>query len=396
MNSKKAKDFISSNLKILFLSIAIGLFACAISIFAFSSPGSNQPPNGNPIFWLLSGTSMYYTAGNVGIGTASPAATLDVGGTGSQKIPVGTTAQRPSTPVAGMIRFNTDNTNLEFYNGSKWSIVLGDCSASGGVVTKVNGYCVHTFTTSGTFTVANAGNVEILVVAGGGGGGGSQAGYQAGGGGGAGGLVYNSSFAVTSQTYTVTVGAGGAGGIAAGSASPGSNSVFGSITAIGGGIGGTAAGSPTYGGNGGSGGGAQYYGSGQNLYGLGTSGQGYNGGASSANLAGNGAGGGGGAGGAGSSGTTSAGGNGGIGVQLSITGTPTYYAGGGGGAGVSGSTNAGSGGLGGGGAGVYNSGTGVSGTPNTGGGGGGGSFNASLNGGAGGSGIVVIRYPLGQ
>ncbi len=80
MNSKKAKAFISNNLKVLFLSIAIGLFACAISIFAFSSPGSNQPPNGNPIFWLLSGTSMYYTAGNVGIGTNSPGEKLEVNG----------------------------------------------------------------------------------------------------------------------------------------------------------------------------------------------------------------------------------------------------------------------------------------------------------------------------
>ncbi len=80
MKFKSVRSFISSNLKVLFLSIAIGLFTCAISIFAFSSPGSNQPPSGNPIFWLLSGTSMYYTGGNVGIGTASPVGTLDVNG----------------------------------------------------------------------------------------------------------------------------------------------------------------------------------------------------------------------------------------------------------------------------------------------------------------------------
>ncbi len=79
MNLKSAKIFLSLNLKILFLSIAIGLFACAISIFAFSSPGSNQPPNGNPNFWLLNGTSTYYSNGNVGIGTNSPGMNLQVG-----------------------------------------------------------------------------------------------------------------------------------------------------------------------------------------------------------------------------------------------------------------------------------------------------------------------------
>lgn len=40
--------------------------------------------------------------------------------TGSWTIPVGTTAQRPSAPVVGMIRFNTTLGYPEFYNGSSW------------------------------------------------------------------------------------------------------------------------------------------------------------------------------------------------------------------------------------------------------------------------------------
>ncbi|MEK7163529.1 MAG: glycine-rich domain-containing protein, partial [Patescibacteria group bacterium] len=79
--------------------------------------------------------------------------------------------------------------------------------ATGGTITTSGAYTIHTFTGSGTFTPLVAGNVESLVVAGGGGGGWTHA-----GGGGAGGLVYNSSFAVTAQAYTVTVGAGGNGG----------------------------------------------------------------------------------------------------------------------------------------------------------------------------------------
>jgi len=40
--------------------------------------------------------------------------------TGAVKIPVGTTAQRPSSPTVGMIRFNTDNDHFEGYTGSAW------------------------------------------------------------------------------------------------------------------------------------------------------------------------------------------------------------------------------------------------------------------------------------
>ncbi len=94
MNSKKVKHFFSRNLKVVFLSIAIGLFACAISIFAFSSPGSNQPPNGTPTFWLLNGTSMYYSGGNVGIGTNSPGAKLQIVDSGATTAWIGTTDNR--------------------------------------------------------------------------------------------------------------------------------------------------------------------------------------------------------------------------------------------------------------------------------------------------------------
>jgi len=40
-------------------------------------------------------------------------------------LPVGTTAQRPITGVAGMVRFNNSTNNLEFYNGSSWQSAQG-------------------------------------------------------------------------------------------------------------------------------------------------------------------------------------------------------------------------------------------------------------------------------
>lgn len=45
-------------------------------------------------------------------------------GTGHVFLAQGTTAQRPGTPSAGMIRYNTSDNMLEFYDGSSW-IQLG-------------------------------------------------------------------------------------------------------------------------------------------------------------------------------------------------------------------------------------------------------------------------------
>jgi hypothetical protein len=67
---------------------------------------------------------------------------LDVGGaltvdadssfdsSGSVKIPVGTTAQRP-TPADGKIRFNTDTTKFEGYNGTTWGQLGGGATGGG-------------------------------------------------------------------------------------------------------------------------------------------------------------------------------------------------------------------------------------------------------------------------
>ena len=47
-----------------------------------------------------------------------------IGSTGALTLPSGTTAEQP-TPVAGMIRFNTETNNIEVYNGTAWGAVAG-------------------------------------------------------------------------------------------------------------------------------------------------------------------------------------------------------------------------------------------------------------------------------
>jgi hypothetical protein len=300
-------------------------------------------------------------------------------------------------------------------------------------------YTVRVFTSSGIFTPAFTGTVEILVVAGGGG-----AGSDMGGGGGGGGVISNTSFSVTAGTpLTVTVGAGGAGapagtgGHATTKGTNGANSVFGSSTAVGGGAGGTSyyTFGNSYGEAGGSGGGGSGYnngvtpalatGTGYGASGAGTAGQGNRGGWGRDSYY---SGGGGGAGAAGTDANATP--HGGAGILNSILDLPLYWGGGGGGASYSLSAG-GNGGIGGGGGGAvgvttggagYNNGSpGGGGSPGsqtntpggnggqfTGGGGGGGShYNFTNKGGDGGSGIVIVRYistlgnstggsPLGQ
>lgn len=316
--------------------------------------------------------------------------------TGAFGIPSGTTAQRPASPEDGYMRYNTTIGSVEIYYAtySSWQTQLsGSIQATGGSVTTISdgldNYRVHTFTSSGTFTVVSGGEVEYLVVGGG-------AGGRASGKGGAGGGGYRCSVAGESSgrnssaetkvnlaqgSYTVTIGAGGSAN------TNGASTTFSSITSLGGGTGGdyySSTGNGTNnagasGGCGGGGGGVQSatVGSG----GAGTAGQGFDGGDGATYFSYPPGGGGGGAGQAGLNAVNNVGaGDGGDGIESSIDGNPTYRSGGAGAYGWSG-TGAGSPGLGGAGA------TNVAGAANTGGGGGG-------NNKAGGSGIVIIRYRI--
>jgi hypothetical protein len=274
--------------------------------------------------------------------------------------------------------------------------------ASGGEVSEIGGYYIHTFKGNGTFTPTVPLTVEYLVVAGGGGGGGP--GVSGGGGGGAGGVrcttgqtggggTLESPLSLSSGVnYTVTVGSGGAAN------NPGSNSSFGSIEAIGGGRGkDSSTGANSTGGSGGGANGTIGGGGASNTTGAsGTTNQGYAGGNGFPGPGDNArnSGGGGGAGGPGGNADASNGGIGGAGITSSISGASTVYGGGGGGGVGYGTRGTGTNGGGNGGNGST---AGVAGIANTGSGGGGGGRNESTGttqvAGAGGSGIVIIRYP---
>lgn len=329
-----------------------------------------------------------------------------IDGSSNLTLPVGTTAQRPSNPQAGMIRYNSTLNEAEYYDGTFWK-PIGDTNpeATGGTIvdTEIGGvpYRIHLFTNTGTstFSVTKGGEVEYLIVAGGGAGGGvaPQGGYHSGGGGGGAGGLLTGFATVTTQDYTITVGAGGT--AASYNNTNGENSSAFGLTAIGGGRG-YFGGISQAGSDGGSGGGA---GRDNQTFGTGTAGQGNDGGADGLTNSGAGGGGAGSAGevsiGPSSTDSQAVGGNGGQGILSNITGNNTFYAGGGAGGNgrLNSTTRIGIGGLGGGGDGKGFAGGqfGNPGAPNTGGGGGGGpayETAVGVEGSAGGSGIVIVRY----
>ena len=79
-----------------------------------------------------SGVSGSTTSINLGSSTSSGSITLNqdtiINSTGYLTLPDGTTAQRPSSPVNGMMRYNTDNASFEGYANGQW----GDVGGGGG------------------------------------------------------------------------------------------------------------------------------------------------------------------------------------------------------------------------------------------------------------------------
>ena len=112
--------------------------------------------------------------GKVAIGTnLNPNCDLDMSTrTGAINLPVGTTAQRPTTSgSAGMIRWNTTAELVEYSDGTDWlalSTTPGQITSSDGdSVTTSGGYKFHEFHSSGNFTNSGTAQIaEIFVIGG--------------------------------------------------------------------------------------------------------------------------------------------------------------------------------------------------------------------------------------
>lgn len=96
-------------------------------------------------------------------GTASVSGTFTVSATDAIKIASGTTAQRPGSPAAGQLRYNTTLGKFEGYNGTAWSSVGG--GATGGGVDEIfvqNGQTVTTdYTITTNYNAMSTGPITV-------------------------------------------------------------------------------------------------------------------------------------------------------------------------------------------------------------------------------------------
>ena len=114
-------------------------------------------------------SSAYTAPGTIGSGTPNTGAfttlsatsTVTFSGTGAVKLASGTTAQQPSSPTQGMLRFNTTTTQFEGYNGSAWASV-GGASISNDTSTSTNEYPLFASATSGTALTVYTSNTKLL------------------------------------------------------------------------------------------------------------------------------------------------------------------------------------------------------------------------------------------
>ncbi len=85
--------------------------------------------NTTNLFWARSATAydQVLIGNTIAAGSLTGGAKLTINSSDSMILPVGTTAQRPSsagfTDVTGMFRFNTTQSALEVYNGTDWDLI---------------------------------------------------------------------------------------------------------------------------------------------------------------------------------------------------------------------------------------------------------------------------------
>jgi hypothetical protein len=143
--------------------------------------GTNPVPGngGNGQLFAISGTSTYYAGGGGGGGYVSPVTSsggLGGGGAGGGNIGAGASSASGQNGTAntgggGGSNGNASNSTVTGTGGSGIVIVRypGLPAATGGTIAYLNGYTIHTFTTSGTFTpflwndVSGNGNNSTLI-----------------------------------------------------------------------------------------------------------------------------------------------------------------------------------------------------------------------------------------
>jgi hypothetical protein len=140
-----------------------------ISVPLTSNSFASPPPIGSDVPNSATFTTLNVTGAAIFESTANftdPVefdSTVDFTGTGAIKLNVGTTAQRPASPVDGDIRYNTDTLKYEGYSNGSWG-QLGGGATGGGTdqIFNLNGQTVNTdYTIPTGFNASTVGPLTI-------------------------------------------------------------------------------------------------------------------------------------------------------------------------------------------------------------------------------------------
>ena len=102
------------------------------------------------------------SSGNVGIGTTSPAVSLDINDTDAIQVPAGTTAQRP-TAANGMLRYNSEDAQFEGYADGAWGAIAGSGGGSGEIVKQTFSGTGSQATFTLSDTISDIDNISVYV-----------------------------------------------------------------------------------------------------------------------------------------------------------------------------------------------------------------------------------------
>jgi hypothetical protein len=141
----------------------------AYQLWADTTAGQLKQRNAANSAWVVIGTlgstgwGLAPLASPTFTGTATFTGDVNLTGTGAIDVPAGTTAQRPGSPSAGMVRYNTTLSQFEGYSGSAWGTIGG--GAKGGGTDQIfyeNGQTVSTdYTVASTVNAMSAGPITI-------------------------------------------------------------------------------------------------------------------------------------------------------------------------------------------------------------------------------------------